>query len=263
MNITFITDCTDDNVRARMSAKIDTLFGEKTTFIGVRSDIEAAGNLVEILNILDGKQGVIFVNVAPRDHVQKKWENGTPFGYFWHQDTLVVASVDGYTLSLVKKFNITSNIKIIEIKNTLPTITQSGMISAEEELAIRNTQFRSLLYVPLAGNYLFENKELPHELYSFDEVKDMPPAIWWIDNFGNTKTTYTKEDVSFADGEMLTTALGTYQAYTSLRAVPDDTLAYTIGSSGWKDTQFIELVAQGVESGSARAKLGLKTGIIQ
>lgn len=263
MNITFITDCTDDNVRARMSAKIDLLFGEKTTFIGVSSDVEAAGNMIEILNILQGNKGVIFVNVAPRNGVQTKWENGTPFGYFWYKDTLVVSSVDGYTLSLLKKFNITSDIKIIEIKHSLPAITQSGMISEEEETAIRNTQFRSLLYVPLAGRYLLEHTELPHQAYPLSEVPDIPPAIWWIDNFGNAKTTYTTQDVSFVDGALLTTPLGTYPAHTSLRSVPDGALAYTIGSSGWRDTQFVELVAQGVDSGSARGKLGLKTGIIQ
>lgn len=263
MNITYITDCTDDNVRGRMAAKIDGLLGEKTSFIGVKSDVEAAGNLIDILNVTNGAKGVIMVNVAPRDGVQHKWENGTPFGYLWYKETLLIASVDGYALSLLKKFGIAESINIIEIKDALPTITASGMITPAQELAIRGTQFRSLDYVPLAARYLMEHKSLPHVVYPFTEVADMPPAVWWLDNFGNAKTTYTTKEVDFVDGQNLTTALGQYAAHKSLRDVPDGALSYTIGSSGFGDVHFIELVAQGVNSGSARDALKLQTGIVK
>jgi hypothetical protein len=49
-----ITDCADDNARARQELRFSTLFGTQPSFLGVSSynSIEAAGNLVEQLDVL-------------------------------------------------------------------------------------------------------------------------------------------------------------------------------------------------------------------
>ncbi|MBI1839007.1 MAG: hypothetical protein HYR95_01760, partial [Candidatus Colwellbacteria bacterium] len=103
MNITIINDCRDANAAGRQAARAATLLGGTVAFIGVTNDLEASGNLIDALDAIEGKGGIVLVNVAPRNGTAKKWENGTPFGYFWYKETLVLASVDGLTLSLVKK----------------------------------------------------------------------------------------------------------------------------------------------------------------
>ena len=97
MFVTLITDCKDDNALGRSTTRLSTLFDCNITTIGVNgwdADLEAAGNLIDMLDASEGKKGVILVNVAPRHKSGKKWPNGTPFGYFHYKDTLVVISVD-------------------------------------------------------------------------------------------------------------------------------------------------------------------------
>ena len=89
---TIITDCADANARARQELRFDALFGVKPSFLGVGSysPFEAAGNLIEQLDVLTNfpvadksRQNVVLVNVAPRgEDIQKKWDNGTPFLLF-------------------------------------------------------------------------------------------------------------------------------------------------------------------------------------
>jgi hypothetical protein len=59
--------------------------------------------LVDMLDAsTEEKEGVILVNVAPREKTKNRWENGTPFGFFYVGDTLVCASsIGGETLRLV------------------------------------------------------------------------------------------------------------------------------------------------------------------
>src|SRR5688572_12965729 len=98
MFVTIINDCKDENAFGRQATKAAALFGCSIVTVGVDSDIEAAGNLIDCLDAGEGKEGVILVNVAPRHGDAKKWPNGTPFGYFLYKETLVVTSIDGLTL---------------------------------------------------------------------------------------------------------------------------------------------------------------------
>ena len=90
------------------------------SFIGISSDLEASGNIIDTLDAYGDLPGVILVNIAPRNGKAKKWKNGTPFGYFWYKKILVISSVDGLTLSLVKKLNLVKTINVLDI----PTVSK-------------------------------------------------------------------------------------------------------------------------------------------
>lgn len=103
-SISIITDCSDSNATLRQTIRYSSLFpGISTNTIPVIHDLQAGWYLLDALDAsLDEKQAII-VNLAPRDGRGKKWENGTPFGYTQIGNALIIASVDGYTLSGLKK----------------------------------------------------------------------------------------------------------------------------------------------------------------
>lgn len=75
MFCTIISDCQDDNVFGRQKTRIAALFGssiDAITMIGVSNELEAAGNLVDVLDAAGGASGIVLVNVAPRDDKAKQ-----------------------------------------------------------------------------------------------------------------------------------------------------------------------------------------------
>lgn len=224
--------------------------------VGVDSDLEAAGNLIDLLDASEGKRGVILVNVAPRHKEGKKWENGTPFAYFHYKETLIVASISGLTLSLIKKFKIVDHVNLMDIPTVLESLKKQGIIDQNGIDHIRHTQFRSFEFLPKIAGWIMDGLDIPSEKYMLDEVPDAPKAIWWIDNFGNCKTTLTEEDIDQNSGETIKLKLGNFKIYTRLKDVPDQEKALIIGSSGLKEKRFLEIVIQGI---SASHELGITT----
>lgn len=255
MYITIITDCKDDNAKTRQTTRLSTLFSQPINFIGVDSDLEASGNLIDIIDASNSEEGIILVNVAPRHKEAKKWENGTPFGYFHYKNTLIISSIDGLTLSLVKKFNLTESINLMGIPEVLKSLLKQNIIDQNLYEHIVHTQFRSFEFVPRVAKWLSEDIKIPSTKYSLTEIKDAPNAIWWIDNFGNCKTTLTKNDIEVS--EDINTKVGKLKYYSRLKLVPDDTPAIITGSSGIENNRFLEIVVQGK---SAKEILSLKSG---
>ena len=207
---------------------------------------------------------MIYVNVAPRgentghsatfldENVSckepvkaKKWPNGTPFGYFYHGQTLVVASIDGYTLSLLKKFNITNKINVMDIPTVMDYAISKDMFPADMRDFVVLSQFRSNDFVPRACYWLHKGIDLPYEELSFDKVLDAPKTIWFIDIFGNCKTTLLPKDIDFEVGKKISLSFGEATMYNRLKDVPNGELAVTIGSSGYHKDRFLEIVIQG------------------
>ena len=261
MFVTLITDCKDDNALGRSTTRLSTLFDCNITTIGVNgwdADLEAAGNLIDMLDASEGKKGVILVNVAPRHKSGKKWPNGTPFGYFHYKDTLVVISVDGQTLSLVKKFGLVDHVNVMDIPTVMQSLYEQKIISQELVDHVMHTQFRSFEFLPRVASWLTEGQEIPFEKYDLKEVPDAPHAIWWIDNFGNVKTTLFPEEVDFKAGNKVILKKDLeLTCYNRLKDVPEKTPALIIGSSGLGDKRFLEIVVQGV---SAQNHFKLKPG---
>jgi len=263
--VAIINDCQDGNARARQEVTVGSLFNINPAFVGVETDLEASANLVDLIDASRGEPGIILVNKAPRNGKAKEHKNGTPFGYFWHGDTLVVSSTDGLALSLPKKLGITAVVNELDIETTIEDVLEATGESNEEGLArrITNTQFRSLAYTPRAARALWSGVKLASEEKVITRNAGHKTHAWHVDNFGNIKTTGLPTDIGFdpeqGDGYRVSTALGEVSCYGQLRSVPENgELAVTIGSSGYKDQNFLELVIQG---GSAVKKLSSHTQI--
>ncbi len=246
-----ITDCKDDNALGRSQVRLSQYVSCPITTVGVNgwdADLEAAGNLIDLLDASEGKPGVILVNVAPRHKSGKKWPNGTPFAYFHYKETLVVISIDGQTLSLVKKFNLVNHVNLMDIPTVLKSLQERGVVSAELVDHIMHTQFRSFEFLPRVAGWLLDGLEIPSEKYTLDQVEDAPNAVWWIDNFGNIKTTLLDFDVDFKAGNSIKTTVGELICYNRLKDVPDHQPALIIGSSGLGEKRFLEIVVQGISA---------------
>ncbi len=258
MFVTIINDCRDGNTFGRQATRLANLFpGIAINLVGINNfvEIEAAGNLIDMLDASDGQEGVILVNAAPRQ--KKKWPNGTPFGYFRYKKTLVISTVDGYTLSLVKKLGLADEIMLTDIPTVARAMFEQGHIDKQLSEQIATTQFRSYDYMPRLARWIMDGFEIPHEKYSFDNIANVPQAIWLIDNFGNAKTTILPEEIGFEAGKKIQTRFGELTCHTHMRDVAVGDSALIIGSSGIDDKKFVELIVLG---GNAADTFNLKAG---
>lgn len=255
MFVTIITDCRDANASGRQLTRAAAYFSCPATLVGVRNDLEAAGNLTDVLDAAEGKEGVLLVNVAPRNGSGKKWQNGTPFGFFYHEKTLVLASVDGLTLSLVKKLGLVSKLRLLDISTVTAHWRGQGALDDRTKNRIDTTQFRSFEFLPRAAAALHQGAALPTTELSLDSIQDAPHAVWWVDNFGNCKTTLLKEDVDTRSS--VQTFSGPLPFFARLKDVPEGQAAFIEGSSGIGEKRFLELAVQGK---SAAAEFNLKAG---
>lgn len=242
MFITIINDCRDDNARGRQESRLASLVPAATSFIGVQSDLEAGVQLIDTLDATEGRPGLILVNVAPRGGHTTKWENGTPFAYFKYQDTLIVSSVDGFVLSGVKKFELVTEVALLDTHSAAAAMTAAGFIDTAAAARIPTTQFRSFDFTPRVGAFLLGGGLLPSEPYALTNVPNLPAAVWHIDNFGNCKTTLTAADL--AGGSELTTRFDVLPHIAQLRNLLDNQHGVITGSSGLGDIRFLELMAQ-------------------
>ena len=224
MQITLITDCRDDNAKIRQIIKWQSLFSDaQINFLGVKDDIEASGNLIDILDVQE--EGVVFVNVSPRNGQAKKFKNGSPFIWFQYKKALIVSSAQGKALSLLKKLD------------QLPNFFYLNLPSSK-------TQFRSLNVLPKFIKKFIHNhteKVTPDKPLDPKELPSVDYPYWQIDCFGNIKTTFLNEQEARQKWEVLQDL----PLYPRLKDVPDDKLALVTGSSGLEDKRFIEVVKQG------------------
>lgn len=254
---TIITDCLDENARGRQLTRLAFLLGGLPAFVGVQSELEAAGNLVDVLDAGCGNEGVVLVNVAPRNGMQERFLNGTPFGYFWYRKTLVISTLDGLTLSLIKKLDVVRNVSVIDLSATLQRMYTQGMVSREENERGASTQFRSLDVLPHIASFLLTEKKISGRELAMKKIASPPPAIWWVDNFGNCKTTLLQEDTMVEKDHTVALAFGTLPYREHLQDVLDGDGALVCGSSGLGSKRFLEIIVQG---GNAARHYGLSTG---
>ncbi len=260
----YISDCSDDNVRARYAARIaaTTPQAGAVQFIGVISDLEAAGNLVDLLDGLDGVESIIFVNVAPRGTVKTIWPNGTPFGYVKFNNAHIFTTIDGYTLSLLKKISREPIVvAVYDIPKVVSALTQDTALQKH----IISSQFRSFDFLPRIAGYVLGGNTVPTT--EFAEIPDAPAAVWWTDNFGNAKLTLTREEAQCATGQNVRITIGNVEHvlpyYNRLKDLPYGELGIYTGSSGFGSLRFLEITKQKGESlleGETSRALNLKPG---
>lgn len=248
MFVTIINDCCDANEAGRQSTRASLLFpGHNVTFMGLSnySELEAAGHLVDVLDATEGLEGVVLVNSAPRHGAGKKWENGTPFGWFWYGKTLVAATVAGHTLSMVKKLGIMKEFHVTDIPTVLDAMIEKGKFKAENRDRVVKSQFRSYEYLPFLARWVMDGEDVPSETLDMNDVPDVPQAVWFVDSFGNCKTTLLPEEIGHEAGKKLTTKVGEFTCFNRLKDVPSGEAGMTIGSSGFKNTRLIEITING------------------
>jgi len=249
MFTTIINDCRDENALTRQAARALTLIGYSVAIMGVKSDLEAAGNIIDILDASDGKKGVVIANVAPRQGKGKKWPNGTPFVYFYLRDTLVISTIDGYCLSLVKKFQLIKSVDLLDVPTVVDHMIKKGNLKKNFRDLIINSQFRSYDFVPRVAKWLLDGVSVPSKKYAVSLIENAPQAVWWVDNFGNCKTTVLPKDVNYVPGKTLKTKVGRFLCFPKLKDVPDNQAGIIVGSSGFETERFLELVIQGRNAG--------------
>ena len=248
MFVTIINDCRDADEMGRQTTRASVLFpGTNINFLGVNnfSEIEAAGLLVDVMDAGTGQEGVIMVNAAPRHGSGKKWTNGTPFGYFYHNKKIIVSTVAGLTLSLVKKFGCIDKLYLTDLTKVIDHFIMKGKFQKDARDRTVLTQFRSFEYMPFLAKWLYEKLDVPHEDMSLNDIPDAPKTVWWVDNFGNVKTTLLPEEIGFEPGKKIQTKVGTFTCYNRLKDVPNGDAAMTIGSSGYQNKRFVEITING------------------
>lgn len=249
MQISIINDCFDENARLRQISRAGSLFNNASVnCFAANSELEAAGLLVDALDAFEGRDGVILVNVAPRNGEAKKWKNGTPFGYFWFKDTLVVSSVDGLVLSLCKKMGLIDELYIFNIEDVMEFISNNEL-SLEKKRQIIDTQFRSFNFLPRVADWIWRKYDLPKEKYDLKNIKDVSDGVWFIDNFGNVKTTLVRSDFDLKNGEDIKISIKKRKKkigfYERLKDLPDKKVGIVEGSSGIANKRFLEIILQG------------------
>ncbi len=261
MFVTIINDCRDANEMGRQGTRASILFPQaNVTFMGINNfnEIEAAGNLVDVIDAATGDEGVILVNAAPRHGSGKKYPNGTPFGFFRHNKKVIATTVAGQTLSLAKKFGLIDKLYVTDIPTVLEQMVKAGKFEESAKDRTVLTQFRSYEYLPFMAKWVYENEDVPAEEMSLDEIPEAPKTVWWVDNFGNSKTTILPEEIDFAPGKKVKTKVGEFTCYNRLKDIPNGEIGLIIGSSGYQNKRFLEIDIQGK---SAAKELGLHSGI--
>lgn len=265
MFITVISDCISENDKARQATRFAGLFNITPTIIGVNSSLgknatlEAAGALVDTLDAAGNGKGVVVVNVAPRGD-KKDGTNGTHFSYFKYKNTLIIATIKDYCLSLVKKLNIVDKVNLLDTEEVLKYVEKEGLIDKSLKNYIANSQFRSFDFVPRVAKWLSNGVVLPFSDSPLTNHLTPPSAIWLIDSFGNAKTTILVNDLAGEHVEKyLNTNLGIFKFYNRLKDLPFGETAFYTGSSGIDDKRFIEIATQGIK-GSAAKHLNLQIG---
>lgn len=260
----YISDCSDDNVRARYAARIAAATPQAgaVQFIGVISDLEAAGNLVDLLDGLEGAEALVFVNVAPRGTQKATWPNGTPFGYLKWNNAHIFTTIDGFTLSLLKKISARElDVQVYDIPTVVPYLTKDTALQTH----ISKSQFRSFDFLPRIAGYVLAGHTVPTQ--TLTAIASAPSSIWWIDNFGNAKTTILSEELTNTHGGTIRLQIEntthSLRLYDRLKDLPHGEIGLYIGSSGFDDKRFLEITKQKGESlleGETSRALNLKPG---
>lgn len=260
MFVTIISDCNDANESARQLTRANVLFNYPANALrlGIYSDIQSAGNLIDILDAGEGKEGVIILNVAPRFGSAKRWSNGVPFGYFLYKDTVIVLTVNEFVLGLLKKLQIIEEIQVTEISEVLSTLIDEGLVAEEKGEYLVNTQFRSYEYAPKLAKLVKDNVNFPSKILKIVDNKELDKGkIWFIDSFGNCKTTLLREELKISENGFVKTRWGNIKFYERLKDVENDNLGIYIGSSGLGEKRFAEITIQG---GNASSGIGINIG---
>ncbi len=235
--------CKDTNGVARLMFRWLALAGKLPSALPVDTTAEAGLTLLDML--LAGttalgrkaKPGIIILNKARRDG-QKRWPNGAPFCWFWHQGNLVVTTLDHETMELVQQHLGITLVCLTDISTVVAAsdVWCKRSLTNADKAMLCDTQFRSLWYQLLLAVWLWEGRDVPAEGYVLPEPSSALKVLI-ADNFGNFKTNADPDKLGLVDGAKYRLVLPNGEPrlltyYVHLAEVPERRLAFTRGSSG-------------------------------
>ncbi|HTE49212.1 MAG TPA: SAM hydroxide adenosyltransferase, partial [Candidatus Paceibacterota bacterium] len=196
-------------------------------------------------------------NVAHRNGDARKNGNGTKFCCFQYGKIWNIATIEGVTLSLVKKLRLVNSLFVIHMSDAVARMVREGFIPSSSASEIVDSQFRSFDFSPRALAYVLGGKKLCCTEVPIESIiPDPQPIIAVIDCFGNGKTMVLTRELNIENG-YVQTKFGTLPFYKRLADVPDGVAAVIQGSSGLPGSRFAEIVINGE---NAAKKLGFKVG---
>ncbi len=147
--------------------------------------------------------------------------------------------------------------QVTDIPTVLDVMIKNGKFEAENRDRVVKSQFRSYAYLPFLAAWVKAGEQIPSEKLDMNDVPDVPQAVWFVDSFGNCKTTLLPDEVGFVAGEKMKTKVGEFTCFNRLKDVPSGEAGMTIGSSGFGNTRLIEVTINGRR---ASDEFGLKSG---
>lgn len=265
--IYFIDDSSrDQNAKMRITARLGRYFSEsKVEGFGVNNSIEAS------LFLLDLMDGLVNPLLPARSVSSEKYSAGIivnsarrkgnnnhniTFGKVVVDDVLIITTLGGYELSLLKKFQILpEGIWAYDIPKVLEWAVESKLITPNYAIFLNETQFRTFELAPLL--LLWESLSLSGLSDCCNTVKEIPDLnnrIVFSDIYGNLKTSefsvypidYDRDFyLKIGDEER-----GVIKSYSQLSEIPDGELGLNLwGSSGFNNLRLVEL---NVKGGSAK-----------
>ncbi len=168
-------------------------------------------------------QRLIYHNCAPRrdDPEARQNNEGEGLTYALLPNGIVVVGVNaGYTLSFIK---------------------DSATVLRTVNVSRGGSQFRSRdVFPPAAGAIAQGDLSLLGDELKPEQIPDVPgDRIAWVDGYGNIKTTLAAHNVSLEPEQKVVIRVGSVVSDAIYSdgsfKVPEGTLAFASGSSGWND----------------------------
>jgi len=257
-NLSFFTDCSDNNAKARVHAHLSHQLKKYNFDIAVYGEKNVQDIAFNIFSLVSFwrenniKGNIVVGNYAPRTD---NHPNGAPFLLTIINDNYVIGNPD--TFYTLKKIGLLGTLPVVEI-DILKTLEL--YFPEEESLNLSQSQFRSMKVLPLIIYLIVNEKKIETVKYSFPLVNFKSAEVVFVDNFGNVKTSMKKEEFVINKGMKNFIKIGDYQGlipryYSHLSDIPKGFHGFVISGSN----DLVELVVNG---GSAAEFYNIKVGDI-
>lgn len=255
-NLSFFTDCSDNNAKARVFAHLSHQLKQYNFDIAVygeQSVKDIAFNIFSLVSFWKQKNikgNIVVGNYAPRS---VDYPNGAPFLISIIEGNYIIGNEK--TFALLKKIGFLYPLRVaeIDILNTLST-----HFPKEDCVKLSKSQFRSLEVLPLIINLIVRGKQISTKECLIKTNFFSTPEVIFIDIFGNIKTSMEPNSLTVLKIDKTEMKIGDYEGsipliWDNLSEVPNNQPGFVaFGSSG-----LVELVIKG---GSAAEFYKVKSG---
>lgn len=239
--IAIVSDC-GGQAMSRMTTRFHALHTDAVCIpYESRSLLEAAGNIVDAIDALNGRPGAVVCNSAPRRDT--RGTNGSAIVYFHIGNATIVSTVG--VLGLLKQLVPEMTARAVDVDNFMRNL------GAERD----TFNFRGLEVIPWIlrclrdGNYL-EDVSVKHDVFPTVE-----PCVWLVDTIcgesTNLKLSVLRSEAPwFKPGTEVEMRLGTASpkrigCFERLTHIPEGQLGIYEGSSGLGNERFLEIAVMG------------------